>query len=135
MKNPKYIVPVHVGSFDKGVLTKFFDFNPMLYPDSITAILPAPPTAMQEKAAIALSSKSNNESSTPTAAAADDGNDADEINNDEGGGEGDEEFENRASCQKCQQALHLMPEGTWKNWSCDWPGHDGDAHGLKSADP
>ena len=30
-----YIVPVHVGQFSQGVLTKFTDFNPMMYPDSV----------------------------------------------------------------------------------------------------
>ena len=30
-----YVVPVHVGHFSLGVLTKFIDFNPTLYPDSV----------------------------------------------------------------------------------------------------
>ena len=30
-----YIVPVHVGQFSQGVLTKFTDFNSMMYPDSV----------------------------------------------------------------------------------------------------
>ena len=30
-----YIVPVHVGQFSQGVLTKFMDFNPMMYPDRV----------------------------------------------------------------------------------------------------
>ena len=30
-----YIVPVHVGQCSQGVLTKFTDFNPMMYPDSV----------------------------------------------------------------------------------------------------
>ena len=30
-----YIMPVHVGQFSQGVLTKFTDFNSMMYPDSV----------------------------------------------------------------------------------------------------
>ena len=30
-----YIVPIHVGQFSQGVLTKFTDFNSMMYPDSV----------------------------------------------------------------------------------------------------
>lgn len=39
--NAKYICPVHVGALNNGgVLTKFTEFSPSLYPDSITAIVP-----------------------------------------------------------------------------------------------
>ena len=33
-----YVVPVHVGHFSLGVLTKFIDFNPNLYPDSVKPV-------------------------------------------------------------------------------------------------
>ena len=34
-----YVVPVHVGHFSQGVLTKFTDFNSMMYPDNVGPVL------------------------------------------------------------------------------------------------
>ncbi len=52
--NPQFICPLHVGDCIGGVLTKFIDFSPSLYPDSLVAVAPdtsEPKGAAKPKAA------------------------------------------------------------------------------------
>lgn len=127
--NPKYICPLHVGECSGGNLAKFQDFNPALYPDSITAIMDAPPAAAAPATNTAKPATIAKAAPPPAPAADDHGN-----------GEGEEEVKEEEeeaaeitgeemSCQVCALPLSLHSAGTWSNgWGCDWPGHEGENH-------
>jgi hypothetical protein len=110
--NPKFICPLHVGECNGGNLSKFIDFNPSLYPDSITAIADTAPSK-PETAVVA----------PPKAPVANDTGTAVEEEEEVGG----DEPENEITCQVCYEHLTLLPAGTWNDgWRCDWPGHEGE---------
>eukprot|EP01038_Epipyxis_sp_PR26KG_P008916 gene8916-12024_t len=118
--NKKYIVPLHVGQCEKGVLTKFIDFSSGLYPDSILPIkkdpvVAAPAAVNKPKVvvkAVAVQPADSNEDIEIAPA---------EENVLE------EPPEGGILCGTCAQPVKLqtdvLPPGI--AWSCDFPGHEG----------
>lgn len=144
-ENPKYICPLHVGECNGGNLSKFQDFNPALYPDSITAITDSTPAAPPKPAAIApkkVVADDDDEEGIPLGG----GDDDQDVNFDENGdavdhvqaiwnGGGDSN-DATICCKVCDEGVSKLPPGTWPDgWGCDWPGHEGQNFHFTSADP